>query len=166
MKRHESDRLDADRNLDRGLDTVRRVTSKRAVLNQALLGVAAQPRRLQVLTVTGWSSPPSGFVLFVVDCGPGIRFAPNRAGAASTRRSGLRSHASQLRGRDRYASGGQSVNPLANMLNGQCARNSLHTRCAEFKISLTQDLQFSDFFVATSCAAGRKKIWKIFCVVH
>ena len=35
MKRHESDRLDADRNPDRGLDTVRRVTSKGAVLNQA-----------------------------------------------------------------------------------------------------------------------------------
>ncbi len=31
------------------------------------------------------------------------------------------------RGRDRYAFGGQSVNPLADMLNGQGVRNSLHT---------------------------------------
>ncbi len=45
-------------------------------------------------------------------------------------------------------------------------RSSLYTRCAEFKISLTQDLQFADVFVATSCAARRKKSWKIFCVVH
>ncbi len=35
MKLHESDRLAGDRNLDRGIDTVRSVTSKRAVLNQA-----------------------------------------------------------------------------------------------------------------------------------
>ncbi len=70
------------------------------------------------------------------------------------------------RGRDRYAFGGRSISPLADMLIGQGAHNSLHTRCAEFKISLTQDLQFADVFVATSCAARRKKIWKIFCVVH
>ncbi len=94
------------------------------------------------------------FVLFGIDCGLGFRFAPNRAGAASTRRSGLRSHASQLcTGAIATRPGGQSVNPLADMLNGQCAPNSLYTRCAEFRISLTQDLQFADVFVATSCAA-------------
>jgi len=64
------------------------------------LGTAPRPRRLQVLTVTGYSSLPSrfvGIVLFVVDLVLGFRLAPNRVGAASTRRSGLRSHASQLR---------------------------------------------------------------------
>jgi len=52
------------------------------------LRIAPRPRRLQVLTVTGYSSLPSGFVeivLFVVDLVLGFRSAPNRVGAVSTR---------------------------------------------------------------------------------
>ncbi|MGO9921409.1 MAG: hypothetical protein ACLQIB_42800, partial [Isosphaeraceae bacterium] len=65
--------------------------------------------------------------------------------------------------RDRDAFG---VNPLVDMLNGRSACNCLYSRCADSDISLTQDLQFADFFVATSYAAKRKKKWKVFPVVH
>ena len=53
-----------------------------------LPGIAPRPRRLQVLTMTGYSSLPSGFVgfvLFVVDLVLGFRLAPNRVVVASTR---------------------------------------------------------------------------------
>jgi hypothetical protein len=58
------------------------------------------------------------------------------------------------------------VNPLVDLLRRQSARDSLYSKCADSRFSLTQDLQFADFFVATSYAAKRKKKWKIFGVVH
>jgi len=58
------------------------------------------------------------------------------------------------------------LHPLVDMLNAQSARKSLYSKCAEFQISLTQNLQFADFFVATSYAAKRKKKWKILRVVR
>ncbi len=56
--------------------------------------------------------------------------------------------------------------PLVDMLNGLPAPSSLYSRCAESEKSLTQNLQFVDFFVATSYATKRKKKWKIFRAVR
>jgi hypothetical protein len=79
----------------------------------------------------------------------------------------LRSHAAQLPAGARSAIGTRSgVNWLVNTLNGQSARNSLYSKCADSQNSLTQKLQFADFFAATFYAAKRKKKWRIFRVVR
>ncbi len=100
----------------------------------------------------------------------GFRLAPDRVGAASTRRSGLRSHATQLRAGAISAMGtrfgGESFNPLVDTLSRQSPRGSLYSRCADSRISLTQNLQYADFFVVTCYAAKRKKKWKKFWVVR
>jgi hypothetical protein len=58
------------------------------------------------------------------------------------------------------------ANPLVGMLDRQSARDYLYSRCADSKNSLTQKLQFADFFAATSYAAKRKKKWRIFRAVR
>ena len=54
------------------------------------------------------------------------------------------------------------MNPLVDMSNAESAPNFLYSKCADFQISLKQNLQFADFFAATSYAAKRKKKWTFF----
>ncbi len=82
------------------------------------------------------------FVLFGVDCGPGIRFAPNRAGAASTRRSGLRSHASQLRAARSIRVRGSIGQSAGGHVEWQSAAQFSTYKCADFQISLKGPRRF------------------------
>jgi len=72
----------------------------------------------------------------------------------------------RLSQRDQDAFGGEPAGALVDMLNAQSPHNSLYTICAEFQISLTQDLQFAGFFAATSYAAERKEKRTFFGGVH